>query len=92
MASYLSRARWTSFVPPLGTVTRRGVLSWSVYFRGTVSRLDSTEAKVILVGSGGVTPGGQSFFRTYGALLGAEALAFAFGVLYWLLRAIFRGT
>ena len=36
-------------------------------------------------------PGGQSFFRTYGALLGAEALAFAFGVLYWLLRAIFAG-
>jgi hypothetical protein len=36
--------------------------------------------------------GGQSFFRTYGALLAAEAVAFGFGVLYWLLRAIFMAA
>jgi hypothetical protein len=35
--------------------------------------------------------GGPSFFRTYGALLAAEAVAVVLGVLYWLLRAIFAG-
>lgn len=34
-------------------------------------------------------PGGQSFFRTYGALLAAEAAALVIGVLYCLLRALF---
>ena len=36
--------------------------------------------------------GGQSFFRTYGALMAGEAAAFSFGVLYWLLRAIFAAA
>ncbi len=34
-------------------------------------------------------PGGQSFFRAYGALLAAEAAALVLGVLYCLLRALF---
>jgi len=34
-------------------------------------------------------PGGQSFFRTYGALLAAEAAALVLGVFYCLLRAVF---
>jgi hypothetical protein len=34
-------------------------------------------------------PGGQSFFRTYGALLAAEAVALILGVFYCLLAAIF---
>jgi hypothetical protein len=33
--------------------------------------------------------GGPSFFRTYGALLAAEAVAVVFGIFYWLLRALF---
>jgi len=37
-------------------------------------------------------PGGQSFFRTYGALLGAEAVALLLGVFYCLLRAILIST
>src|SRR5207245_8482564 len=35
---YFSRTRCTSVIPPRGTVTWRGVLSWTAYFRGTVSR------------------------------------------------------
>jgi hypothetical protein len=37
-------------------------------------------------------PGGPSFIRTYGALLAGEAVAVVFGVLYWLLRAIFAAV
>jgi hypothetical protein len=36
-----------------------------------------------------LVPGGQSFFRAYGALLVAEAAALILGVFYCLLRAIF---
>ena len=36
-------------------------------------------------------PGGQSFFRTYGGLLAAEAAALVLGVFYCLLRVIFGG-
>jgi hypothetical protein len=71
---------------------------WSGIFIGLVGGLGAAASCIWMavrqpfILETSLIPGGPSFFRTYGALLGAETIAFGFGVLYWLMRAIAAGV